>query len=52
MGKLRLDNILSNMCGIQVTDRGVLRISMQSAQLGTLLFHAAAGDAGRLVILR
>jgi hypothetical protein len=51
MGKLRLDNILSNMCGVQVTVRGVLRTIMQSAQLGTLLPHAAAGNIGKLVIV-
>lgn len=51
MGKLRLDNIPSNMCGFGVAVRGVVRISMQSAQLDTLLPHAAAGNAGRPVIL-
>lgn len=41
MGKLRLDNILANMCGVQVTVRGRLRIIMQPAQLGTLLWWAS-----------
>lgn len=51
MGKLRLDNILSNICGVQVTVRGVLRVIMQSAQLGILLPQAAAGNVSQLVIL-